>query len=142
MAATAWCPTRDMSVPYETPCFHSFQNLQREGFLSGSHISAVFARFSGLFPSLGSLVAYPVGRDCTTRASRPRVDELARETYFVRRKRTLDGSDFVQGLVFGYLHQADATTEELAQILGRREVDWTSAHQDSVNALLKPPPSS
>jgi len=45
----------------------------------------------------------------------------------VRRKRTLDGSDFVQGLVFGYLHQADATTEELAQILGRREVDISAS---------------
>jgi hypothetical protein len=50
-----------VTVPYETPCFHSFQHLQRESFLSGSHISAVFARFSGLFPPLGSLVAYPVG---------------------------------------------------------------------------------
>jgi hypothetical protein len=45
----------------------------------------------------------------------------------VRRKRTLDGSDCVQGLVFGYLHQADATTEELAQILGRREVDISAS---------------
>jgi len=53
----------------------------------------------------------------------PRADELARETRFVRRKRNLDGTDFVQGLVCGYLHQADATTEDLAQILRRREVD-------------------
>src|SRR5438132_13976929 len=30
-------------------------------FLSGSHISAVFAHFSGLSPLFGSLVAYPVG---------------------------------------------------------------------------------
>jgi len=41
----------------------------------------------------------------------------------VRRKRNLDGSDFVQGLIFGYLHQADATTEELVHLLQRREVD-------------------
>jgi len=41
----------------------------------------------------------------------------------VRRKRKLDGSDFVQGLIFGYLHQADATTEELVHLLQRREVD-------------------
>jgi Transposase DDE domain len=33
----------------------------------------------------------------------------------------------VQGLVFGYLHQADATTEELAQILQRREVDISAS---------------
>jgi hypothetical protein len=57
----------------------------------------------------------------------PRADELARETHFVRRKRQLDGSDFVQGLVFGFLHQADASTEELAQILGRREVDISAS---------------
>src|SRR5438132_11080293 len=31
-------------------------------FLSGSHISAVFAHFSGLSPLFGSLVAYPVGK--------------------------------------------------------------------------------
>ncbi|GAC1299347.1 MAG: hypothetical protein NVSMB27_39370 [Ktedonobacteraceae bacterium] len=48
----------------------------------------------------------------------PRADELARETHFVRRKRQLDGSDFVQGVVFGLLHQANASTEELAQIEG------------------------
>ncbi len=57
----------------------------------------------------------------------PHADELARETHFVRRKRNLDGSDFVQGLVFGYLHQADATTEDLAQILERREVDISAS---------------
>ena len=57
----------------------------------------------------------------------PRADELARETHFVRRKRNLDGSDCVQGLVFGYLHQADTTTEDLAQILGRREVNSSAS---------------
>src|SRR5260370_42550849 len=34
---------------------------RRESFLSGSHFSAVFARFSRLSPPFGSLVAYPVG---------------------------------------------------------------------------------
>jgi hypothetical protein len=57
----------------------------------------------------------------------PRADELARETHWVRRKRSLDGSDFVQGVVFGLLQQADASTEELAQILGRREVDISAS---------------
>src|SRR5438309_5158506 len=33
----------------------------RTRFLSGRHISAVFASFSGLSPPFGSLVAYPVG---------------------------------------------------------------------------------
>jgi DDE family transposase len=50
-----------VTVPYETPCFHPFQHLQRESFLSGSHISAVFASFSGRSPPFRSLVAYPVG---------------------------------------------------------------------------------
>jgi hypothetical protein len=66
-------------------------------------------------------------KEIVQRVLGPRADELARETHFVRRKRNLDGSDFVQGLVFGYLHQADATTEELAQILGRREVDSSAS---------------
>ena len=66
-------------------------------------------------------------KDLLQRNVGPRADELARETHFVRRKRNLDGSDFVQGLVFGYLHQADATTEDLAQILGCREVDISAS---------------
>jgi len=53
----------------------------------------------------------------------PRADELARETQFVRRKRKLSGADFVQGLVFGYLHQADATSADLLEMLQRRDVD-------------------
>jgi Transposase DDE domain len=62
-------------------------------------------------------------KDLLQRVLGPRADELARETQFVRRKRNLDGSDFVQGLVFGYLHQANATSEEIMQIMQRREVD-------------------
>jgi len=66
-------------------------------------------------------------KEIVQRVLGPRADELARETHCVRRKRTLDGSDFVQGVVFGYLHQADATSEELAQILGRREVEISAS---------------
>jgi hypothetical protein len=33
----------------------------------------------------------------------------------------------VQGVIFGYLHQADATTEALVQLLQRREVDISAA---------------
>src|SRR5258708_28801788 len=41
----------------QSSCSHPF--LTR--FLSGRHISAVFASFSGFSPPFGSLVAYPVG---------------------------------------------------------------------------------
>src|SRR6266567_1574437 len=48
-------------------------------FLSGSHISAVFAHFSGLSPPFGSLVAYPVGTTipCGSGACAPIVIALA-----------------------------------------------------------------
>jgi hypothetical protein len=42
-------------------------------------------------------------------------DRLARQTGFVRRQSKLDGSCFAQTLTFGWLHNPDATLEELAQ---------------------------
>jgi hypothetical protein len=57
----------------------------------------------------------------------PRADELARETQFVRRKRKVSGSDFVQGLVFGYLHQPDACSDDLIEMLERRGVQISAA---------------
>ena len=51
-----------------------------------------------------------------------RADDLGRETGFVKRERQLSGADFVQGLVFGLLHDPEHSTEELATILGRRAV--------------------
>jgi hypothetical protein len=42
-------------------------------------------------------------------------DELARATGFVQRQRKLSGSTFAQMLVFGWLHNPEATLEELAQ---------------------------
>jgi len=46
-----------------------------------------------------------------------RADELARETGFVRRKRVMTGSVFVQVLVFGWLQYAQATQRQLHQVL-------------------------
>lgn len=51
-----------------------------------------------------------------------RADHVGRETGFVKRERQLSGADFVQGLVFGLLHDPEHSTEELATILGRRAV--------------------
>lgn len=51
-----------------------------------------------------------------------RAEQLARETGFVKRRKKLGGADFVQGLVFGLLSNPDHSTEELASLLGRRNV--------------------
>jgi hypothetical protein len=51
-----------------------------------------------------------------------RAEQLGRATGFVKRQRKLSGADFVQGLVFGLLANPEHSTEELASILGRRDV--------------------
>lgn len=51
-----------------------------------------------------------------------RADELARETQFVQRKSALQGADFVQGLVFAALQQGQPTSEQIRELLLRREV--------------------
>ena len=56
-----------------------------------------------------------------------RADELARELGFVIRKRALSGADFVQGLVFGWLHTPQARVEHLARFMARREVEITGS---------------
>lgn len=38
-----------------------------------------------------------------------RANELGRETGFVQRKRAISGADFVQALVFGWLHNPEAS---------------------------------
>lgn len=56
-----------------------------------------------------------------------RAEQLGRETGFVKRQRKLSGADFVQALVFGLLANPEHTTEELASILGRREVQISAS---------------
>jgi Transposase DDE domain len=56
-----------------------------------------------------------------------RADELARETHFVQRQRQLSGADFVQSLVFGYLHRPNATAENIIRFVQRRETDISEA---------------
>lgn len=56
-----------------------------------------------------------------------RAEQLGRETGFVKRERQLSGADFVQGLVFGLLQDPENSTEELATILGRREVQISAS---------------
>jgi hypothetical protein len=56
-----------------------------------------------------------------------RANEIARETHFVQRESKLGGSDFVQGLVFGWLHAPAATTEDLTGLLQRRDVSMSAS---------------
>jgi hypothetical protein len=46
------------------------------------------------------------------------VDQLARETGFVRRTSKLSGAHFVQALVLGWLNNPNATLQQLAQMVG------------------------
>ena len=50
---------------------------------------------------------------------------IAKETGFVKRLRKLDGSKFVQTLVFGWLSNPDSTIEELAQTAAALDVPIT-----------------
>jgi hypothetical protein len=50
---------------------------------------------------------------------------IAKETGFVKRLRKLDGSKFVQTLVFGWLSNLDSTIEELAQTAAALDVPIT-----------------
>jgi len=47
---------------------------------------------------------------------------LAQQTGFVQRRRQISGADFVQGLVFGWLHQPQASMGELGGAIAYREV--------------------
>lgn len=49
-------------------------------------------------------------------------EQLARETGFIQRKREISGADFVQGLILGWLQEAEITLDGLTQVLQRREV--------------------
>jgi hypothetical protein len=57
----------------------------------------------------------------------PRADALARQTGAVQRRRQIDGSDLVQGMVFSFLHQPEATGFELLSGLQRRQVQMSEA---------------
>ncbi len=57
-------------------------------------------------------------RDITTAMQEvltKRADELARETKFIKRQRNMNGSGFVQALVFGWLAEGEARLETLSQ---------------------------
>jgi len=51
-----------------------------------------------------------------------RANTLAQQTGFVQRRRQISGADFVQGLVFGWLHQPGASLGDLAGAIAYREV--------------------
>lgn len=51
-----------------------------------------------------------------------RATELAKETHFIQRIREIQGPDFAQALIFGWLQDPDVTVDGLTQILQRRAV--------------------
>lgn len=51
-----------------------------------------------------------------------RANTLAQQTGFVQRRRQISGADFVQGLVFGWLHQPQASLGDLGGAIAYREV--------------------
>ena len=53
------------------------------------------------------------------RLLRERADEVAIRTQFVKRKRIVSGSDFVQGLVFGLMNEPNATRRQLHMAYSR-----------------------
>jgi hypothetical protein len=56
-----------------------------------------------------------------------RANELAKETGFVKRERKLTGSDFVQIMAFGHLHQPQASLDQLTQVAQLRDVQISSS---------------
>ncbi len=65
-------------------------------------------------------------------------NNIARKAGFIKRQRKLNGSDFVQTLVFGWLSNPDSTIEELAQTTawkclygGITAMYWEEQHQST-----------
>ncbi|GHO61162.1 hypothetical protein KSC_000540 [Ktedonobacter sp. SOSP1-52] len=56
-----------------------------------------------------------------------RADELAKETGFVKRERKLTGADFAQLLIFGYLHNPQASLDQLTQAAQIRRIHISSS---------------
>jgi len=54
-------------------------------------------------------------------------NRLARETGLIKRVRNLNGADFAQSLIFGWLQDPDSSLEGLCQVMGRREVELTAS---------------
>src|SRR5260370_11456545 len=54
-------------------------------------------------------------------------NELAKETGFVQRERIINGADFAQTLIFGWLEEPEITLDGMTQIAQRREVEITSS---------------
>lgn len=48
--------------------------------------------------------------------------QLGRDTKFIEREKNINGADFAQSLIFGFLQDPDVTNDGLAQVFSRREV--------------------
>src|SRR5437660_6127884 len=53
--------------------------------------------------------------------------QLARETGFIERERALNGADFAQALILGWLQRADERLSGFTQILARRDVSISAS---------------
>jgi len=54
-------------------------------------------------------------------------NELAKQTGFIQRERTISGADFAQTLILGWLEEPEITLDGLTQVAGRREVQITAS---------------
>jgi Transposase DDE domain len=59
------------------------------------------------------------------RVLKDEADYAGRESGFIKRKRKLSGASFVQSLVFGYLANPSATTDEIRQAAATLDIDIT-----------------
>ncbi len=54
-------------------------------------------------------------------------NQLAKETGFIQRERTISGADFAQTLIFGWLEEPEISLDGMTQVAQRREVEITAS---------------
>ena len=54
-------------------------------------------------------------------------NQLAKDTGFIQRERTITGADFAQTLIFGWLEEPEISLDGMTQVAQRREVEITAS---------------
>jgi len=54
-------------------------------------------------------------------------NQLAKDTGFIQRERTISGADFAQTLIFGWLEEPEISLDGMTQVAGRRDVEITAS---------------
>jgi DDE family transposase len=54
-------------------------------------------------------------------------NQLAKETGFIQRERTITGADFAQTLIFGWLEEPEISLDGMTQVAQRRDVEITAS---------------